>query len=109
MTLPVPDLSQPLVNAGGRIKEGPWTQFFQQFTQAPTAAMSLIVGASPFSYVAREPGLLAPIGGVITSLTLIRGSISIDVTSSKLIPVSIKDTLKVIYTGLPIIRFLPNY
>lgn len=109
MALPVPDLGQPLVSPGGIIKEGPWTRFFQQFTQAPTAAMSLIVGASPFSYVAREPGLLAPIGGAITSLTLIRGTVLIDVTGLKLIPVSIKDTLKVVYTILPTIKFLPNY
>lgn len=108
MTLPVTNTQVPLVDSRGLITTG-WQAFFQQFTQAPSGAMTLIVTASPFSYIVKEPGLINVSGGIVTSISLVRGSVIIDVTGQKLIPVSIKDTIIVVYTGLPNILFLPNF
>ena|ERR1700733_2346181 len=107
MALILPRLDARLVDNSG-LALPPWTTFFQQFVQAPSAAVSLIVGTSPFNYSAKEPGQAAVIGGVVSAIALIRGTINIDVTGVKLIPMAIKDILKVTYSVLPVIQFLPN-
>lgn len=108
MTLPVPNLRIPLLKADGTLAEV-WQPFFQQFTQAPSGIKSLIVTASPFSYVAREPGLIAASGIGITGMALIRGSIAINVTGVVLVPIAIKDTFSITFTSLPTIQFIPNF
>lgn len=100
--------SIPFTNLSGNLNPA-WQSFFQQFTQAPPGASSLVVTASPFDYVAREPGLIAVVGGTVSALTLTRGTVSIDVSGEKLIQVSIKDTVTVTYSVLPVIQFLPSY
>ena len=107
MALIVPRLDARLVDNFG-LALPPWTTFFQQFVQAPSAAVSLIVGSSPFSYSAKEPGQIAVVGGTVSAIALIRGTINIDVTGEKLILVMIKDIVKVTYSVLPVIQFLPN-
>lgn len=108
MALLVPNRNVPLVDNKGCLLPGAWTSFFQQFVQAPSAAVSLIVDISPFTYSCREPGLVAIVSGTISKILLIRGSFSIDITGSKIIPVSIKDIVQVTYSVLPVIQFLPN-
>lgn len=105
---PVINLQSPLVDGQGFIQD-PWTAFFQQFTQAPSGAMSVIVTASPFSYTTKEPGFINVSGGIVSTVALIRGTVTIDVTGQKLIPVQIKDIIKVTFTVLPLIKFLPNF
>lgn len=108
MTQPVLNMTAPLVNERGQIIP-PWNSFFQQFTQAPTGVMSLIVTASPFSYQAREPGYINVSGGTVSVLTLVRGLVVINVLNVKLIPVSIKDTVIVTYSVIPTIKFIPQF
>jgi hypothetical protein len=109
MSLLVPNLSAPLTDSYGLIKSQAWISFFQQFVQAPSGTSSLIVGASPFAYQAKEPGLVNVGSGVVSHISLTRGSTIIDVTGLKLIPVAIKDTVTVTYSVLPTILFIPNY
>jgi hypothetical protein len=106
MALILPRLDARLVDGYG-LALPPWTTFFQQFVQAPSAGIALVVGGSPFSYTVKEPGLIAVVGGIVSAVHFIRGTINIDVTGQKLIPVYIKDIIKVTYTGLPVINFLP--
>jgi hypothetical protein len=105
MALILPRLDARLVDQYG-LALPPWTTFFQQFVQAPSAGIALIVGSSPFIYIVKEPGLIAVVGGNVSAIAFIRGTINIDVTGQKLIPVYIKDIIKVTYTGLPVINFL---
>ena len=107
MALIIPRLDAPLVD-NNLLARPPWTTFFQQFVQAPSVAVSLLVGTSPFSYSAREPGQVAVVGGTVSSITLSRGTVVIDVTGEKLVPVQIKDIITVTYSVLPVIQFLPN-
>ena len=109
MSLLIPNLSAPLTDNHGLIKSQAWISFFQQFVQAPSGTSSLIVGASPFAYQAREPGLINVSGGTVSAISLTRGSTVIDVTGLKLIQVAIKDTVTVTYSVLPTILFIPNY
>lgn len=93
---------------GGRLL-APFIQYLQQFTQAPPNIADIVVGASPFNYVAQEPGNVSITGGTISSLSLSRGFLFVDVTGQKLIPVAIKDVITVSYTILPTMKFLANY
>lgn len=106
--LPVPSNAAAL----GEVKNGKtfittvWHSFLQQFTQAPAGVVSLSVSASPYSYEAKEPGTIVLVGGTITALALIRGAVSIDITGQRIIPVSIKDIVRVTYSVLPAVKFL---
>ncbi len=106
---PLPNQSSPFVNKVTGTIVSPWNSYLQQFTQAPPKFLAIIVGVSPFSYTAKEPGYVSIAGGVVSAITLTRGSVSIDVTGVKLIPVSIDDIIKITYTGLPTVKFIPVY
>lgn len=109
MALKLPNLIAPLVDAAGLLKQQAWVSFFQQFVSAPSPILPLIVGVSPYVYIAVEPGLIAVSGGTVSAISLIRGSIAINVTGMLLIPVEIKDSIKVTYSILPIVQFIPRY
>jgi hypothetical protein len=108
VTLPFVNLNSRLVDAQGRVLD-PWSSFFQQFTQAPTAALNILLNGSPFSYTAKEQGLITIEGAGLTDVKLIRGSINIDLLTTRAIPVKIKDTIIISYSSLPILTFLPDY
>ena len=109
MALIVPNLIAKMVDASGLLKSQAWISFFQQFVNPPSPIASLIVGASPFIYIAREPGLIIVTGGIVSAQALIRGLVIINITGIKLIPVEIKDSISVTYTGLPTMQFMPRY
>ena len=106
--LTLPNQVSAFVDKAGRIIT-PWVQYLQQFTQAPPNVMAVTVTASPFSYIAKEPGYVHIDGGVVSAIALVRGAISLNYTGMKSVPVAIKDTVVVIYTGLPTIKFIPSY
>ncbi len=106
--IPVPDTNRPFVSKLNRIIS-PWLQFLQQFTQAPPEFLNVIPDGSPFGYTAVEPGVVAITGGTISAITLTRGVDTINVTGTKLIPVSIADTVEVTYSVLPSFIFIPSY
>jgi hypothetical protein len=104
----LPNTLAPIADAVGRIL-APWTSYLQQFTQAPPNIMPVVVTASPFAYKVQEPGSVTVTGGTVSVILLTRGSISINLTGQKIIPVSINDTITVTYSVLPIINFIPAY
>lgn len=98
----------PFVGKMGKVIS-PWIQYLQQFTQAPPTILAVVPNGSPFSYTAKEPGLVAVSGGTVSAISLTRGVVTIDVTGVKLIQVSINDVVEVTYSVLPTIRFIPSY
>lgn len=106
--IPLPNKNNSFVDNKGKIQR-PWDSYLQQFTQAPPKIMTVIVGATPFAYTVKEPGMVSVTGGTITTIVLSRGTDTIDVTGTKLIPVSINDVVTVDYTVLPTIKFIPSY
>lgn len=107
--IPLPSLLAPFVDRStGKIR-APWNYYLQQFTQAPPSVFPLIVGTSPFEFQAAEPGNVTITGGTVSQILLTRGTVSINVTGQKVIPVSINDTITVTYSVLPTLQFLPSY
>jgi hypothetical protein len=104
----VPNLKARMVDAAGLL-QSPWNSFFQQFTQAPPAVIPITVGASPFEYQAKEPGLISISGGTVSAVTFTRGSVTVTVTGQILIPVYLNDVIEVTYSVLPTMKFFPNY
>lgn len=104
-----PYISQ-FVDKAGKIIQ-PFISYLQQFTIAPPAFASVIVGSSPFSYTAKEPGNLYISGGTVSAITLTRGNdtITLSTTRPLLIPVAIEDTVLITYTVLPNLKFIPSY
>lgn len=103
-----PSAIAPFVNKAGKILQ-PFISYLQQFTIPPSNILAVIVGTSPFSYQAKEPGNVFVTGGVVSAIHLIRGAIDLNVTGQKIIPVGILDIVIVTYSGLPTIRFIPSY
>lgn len=108
--VPFSNTLAPFVDKAGKILR-PWIQYLQQFTIAPPNFISITVSASPFSYVAKEPGNVAITGGTISSVVLTRGanSISLGSGTNKFVPVGIFDTVTVTYSVLPTLEFIPSY
>lgn len=106
--IPLPNQIQRFVAPSGTILP-PWTQYLQQFTQAPPNFLELFPDISPFSYKAVEPGMIAIEGGAVFGTTLTRGIISINVFGQILIPVSIADTVEISFTDTPTVFFIPSY
>ena len=105
-----PNIVARFIGNGGNIIK-PWIQYLQQFTIAPPKFIDVSVGSSPFSYTAKEPGYVYYVGGVVTGISLTRGSDTLPVITGvqQFIPVSIGDTVTFTYTGLPAIIFIPIY
>lgn len=106
--IPVPSTVRPFVDRGLKIIS-PWLQFLQQFVQAPPNILDVIPDGSPFSYTAVEPGLVAITSGTISAITLTRGLTIINVTGTKLVQVSIADTVEITYSVLPTVQFIPSF
>ncbi len=110
MTSPVPNLQAALVaireNKGFLIP--PWNSFFQQLTQRAPKVVNVNVTGSPFSYTANANGNLIISGGIVSAITLIRGLVSIPLSTVRplIIPISIGDTVKITFTGTPTLQFL---
>lgn len=96
-TNPVYNLNAPLVDKSGRVIS-PWNSFFQQFTQKAPAVVS--VTQNPFT--ANVLGKLILTGA--TTITFTRGSVVIDLTGQRIIPISIGDTVS--WTGPATAQFL---
>lgn len=107
-TLFIPNMLSALVDRAGRIKP-PWNLFFQQFTQPPTPIMDITVGASPFSYVAKQPGMLVISGGTIGAVQFERGTTTISMGTARAFSVEIGDTVITTYSVLPTLKFVPRY
>src|SRR5258708_2468744 len=103
-----PNLTSRFADAYGTLLK-PWVQYLQQFTTAPPGISQSTLGPSPFSYVAAEPGQLIVNNGTVSKIEIIRGNVSLDVTGTKIVPVSVADTVKITFSAVPMVNFLPSY
>lgn len=108
MTLFIPNMLSALVDKAGKILP-PWNSFFQQFSNPPAPIMSPTVTASPFSYLVKQPGMVVLSGGTVSLVQLIRGKITISMGTTTAFPVEIQDTVKITYSVLPTLKFVPRY
>lgn len=75
----------------------------------PTPApIAIVVGPSPFTYTATNPGLLAITGGLLSKIKLLRGSVTVNLgISVETIPVVMDDEVTITYNELPLMTLLP--
>lgn len=98
MTLPVPNLQSRLVDKFGYLVP-PWNTWFSQFSrQAP----EVVDFSTTNPLTANANGAVIITGAATVSLT--RGTITINLTGERIIPVAIGDT--VAWTGGATVQFL---
>lgn len=108
MTQRLPSTNAKMVDPSTGLIQSVWINFLKQFASAPPAISEIALTGSPFSITANNNGTMSIIGGTVSSTILTRGQTDIDVSSSKLIPISIGDTLTVSYSTAPQIQFIPS-
>lgn len=97
MTLPVPNMLAPLVNAAGKIIP-PWNSFFQQLVQQAPAVATV---ASPSPFQANANGKVILTGAATIDLT--RGLDTVNLNGQRIIPVRIGDIVS--WTGAATVQF----
>jgi hypothetical protein len=103
----IPDRNQPLVDNRGLVTQI-WQQFFNALRPSVDAISALVVSASPTSFTASQRGTVAVSGGTLTAVSLLRGSTTVALGTSRVIPVSNGDIVRVTYTVAPTMSFIPN-
>ena len=97
-TNPVFNQNSPLVDPKtGRVLP-PWNSFFQQFTQKAPAVQTI----TDNPYTPNVLGKIIITGA--TTITLTRGTVNIDLTGQRIIPMGIGD--KLAYTGPATLQWL---
>lgn len=105
----LPNLNSPFVRLPSGLLIAPWNSYLQQFTQTPPPIIGIVAGPSPFDYTAVEPGHVSVNGGSVSLIQLIRGNVIIAIVGSNLVPVGIADVVRITYSVLPTIKFIPMY
>lgn len=112
-TLPVYNLNSPIAEIkqgpGGKLQAyliSPWNSFFQQFVQPAPQVVNVSLTASPFSLTPNSNGTVIVTGGTISNISLIRGTVTINLTGQRIIPMSLNDTLRITYSVAPQVQFL---
>jgi hypothetical protein len=72
-----------------------------------TAASSLTVTASPFTYAASSDGCVSVVGGAVTVLAYGRQG-AFTTISGGLVPVKRGDSVRITYTVAPTVTFIPQ-
>jgi len=113
MTYTVPSLGRSLVNEDRKVgSQSEWVAWFTQFSTPPRPIINLLpdVIASPFTYIAKEPGNLITTGGTISALVLTRGTVSVNLTGIRIIPMELKDRVSITYSVKPTaVQFWTRY
>jgi hypothetical protein len=110
----MPASDHPLVDDEG-ITHIEWVKFFAAKTLQPPPAQVLFISGNPFSFQAPNGGTAFVAGGVVTDISISRGTIA---TKNYLkfstglaggpVPLGRGDTIYITYSGAPTVFFLPN-
>lgn len=97
------------VNKDGTVMIDPNWWLFLLNVPLPQAPQSVTVTASPFIYTAVAYGLLSIIGGTVSAIVIIRQGTTVPTgITSGLIQLARQDQVKVTYSAVPTINFLPS-
>lgn len=112
MKILTPNLASPVVGKDG-VAIKPWSTFFTQLTAAPSSITPVTVSASPFSLQVSEKGTVSVVSGTVSLIEIIRGGGSTVVTLDTgliagLFPVGAGDTIRITYTVIPTVNFVPG-
>lgn len=104
-----PSMQAPITDKSGMVTPA-WLQFFTALVAPPSAIDPLVVTLSPYEYTASAPGNLLVRGGTVSALALIRARVTIDPLGivEGFIPMGLGDLVRVTYTVVPDMWFVPN-
>lgn len=106
----LPDFNVPLQNKGITGKD--WFFFWANLFSGlpPGNEISLTVGASPYTYAADVKGSLIVSGGTVSAIAFSRDGITFYATgqTAGMFTLNARDSLRVTYTVLPIMTFVPT-
>lgn len=106
----VPNFSQSIVEKG--LTNRAWYAFFQNLFKglAPSSTVPVVVGGSPFTYVADQRGFMIVQGGTVSLIQFSRDGATNYSTgqTSGCVPLSAQDRLIVTFSGTPSMTFVPQ-
>jgi hypothetical protein len=104
----MPTYDQQIIQQGNT--SSIWYRFFVSLFQGqPTGPeVAIAVGASPFTYPAQVGGWLIISGGTISAVVFTRTTNTSIPVSASIVPVAAGDQVKITYSGLPTITFVPS-
>lgn len=104
----IPSRLVPFLDSSGLLSLA-WWRFLNLLSPSqPAPEVTIKVTASPFTYLAQNEGNLFVSGGTVSAITLSRVSTYTTGLTSGFIPVGIKDSVKITYSVLPTVTFLPS-
>ena len=104
----IPDYDVAL-SQGSKTTRSWWRWFQDQNNGLPKGAeIHVLVGGSPFSFTAPSGGYMIIRGGTVSAVELTRTVTTLTGQTGGFFPLSQGDVLKVTYSGLPVMVFVPN-
>lgn len=93
--------------------QGSSSDFLSDLVVQPASAAApisaVVVGASPTSFTAIDPGTLSVQAGTVSTVTLTRGGTTITLgLTAGLVPMSAGDKVTITYTVAPTLNFIPR-
>lgn len=96
----------------GNKNDSYWYRYFQaaEEGQPPSGELPITVQGSPFTFTATKKGFVVISGGTVTSVMFSRtpGTFYLMGTTAGAFPMAQNDMLKVTYTGMPVMTFVPT-
>ena len=106
----MPTYTEPL-ELGSHTTRG-WYTFWLGLLQGQPSGVVIVVvpGVSPYSYVAGTAGTVILSGGTVSKVEFSRDGVTFYVTgqTSGMFSLSMGDTLRVTYSGVPVMTFAPK-
>lgn len=105
MSLRVYNLLSPFVDPKTGRLVSPWNMFIQTLIQAPPAVQDISI-ISGETFTPNVNGNLIITGGTISNISLIRGTVIINLTGQTIIPLAVNDSVSITYSVAPTFQFL---
>ena len=104
----LPSAQAPIADASGRITPA-WHRALDGLLVGPQPAQAKTVPASPYTVTASARGSLIVSGGTVSSITLTRGRVTVNLgVVAGMFPASLGDAFVITYTVAPTVTFLPG-
>lgn len=106
----MPRIDEAIVDPQTGMLARVWRDFFIRITNGKGKPVNAIVpGASPYSYPATVVGSVVVRGGTVSRIDIVRGADTVNTGLTQgIIPVAVGDSVKVTYTIVPTMTFIPG-
>lgn len=105
MSLQVYNLLSPWVDLKTGRLASPWNMFIQTLIQAPPSVQDITISSGEI-FTPNVDGNLIVTSGTISNISLMRGSVTINLTGQRIIPLAVNDSVAITYSVAPTLQFL---